>query len=144
MSSDQHIRNFYHDCAKTLILLFNQFPKQQNLWVDDIAGEDQPDAFGLHSERYQAGFSTLLWLAEEGWLRHTGAIEQPQKGLDQAVLTQAAFLCLSSPAQAKPANIAELAQPNHIDTIRQALKEAHTQSIQDAMQHIFQKYLFYK
>ena len=95
--ADLHINDFYKDVAKVFVRLYNSFPQKIILYVDEISGEDQPDEFGLHSERYLAGFSTMVWLAEQGYLRFDTTIKQ--EALDQAVLTQKGFLLLSSLAE---------------------------------------------
>ncbi|OHY82079.1 hypothetical protein [Marinobacter sp. AC-23] len=94
--ADIHIEEFYKDAAIALAQLYNAFPRRVNLFVEDIAGPDETDEFGLHSKRHMACFGALLWLAEEGFLRYVDTIRQ--EALDQAVLTQEAFTRLSSPA----------------------------------------------
>lgn len=94
--SDIHIDDFYKDVAKVLTLLYSAFPRKSNLYVEDIAGPDNRDEFGLHSERHQACLSAMLWLAESGYIRYHDTIRQ--KALDQAWLTHKAFTLLSSPA----------------------------------------------
>ena len=37
---------------------------------------DQPDAFGLHSDRFSPCFGALLWLAQEAYLRYASTIRQ--------------------------------------------------------------------
>lgn len=102
--ADIHVEEFYRDVAIALSQLYSAFPRRINLFVEDIAGPDEPDEFGLHSKRHMACFGALLWLAEEGFLRYVDTIRQ--EALDQAVLTRDAFIRLSSPA---PAALAELA-----------------------------------
>ena len=92
--TDLHIDDFYKDAALIFLRLYNTFPRKTILYVEDICGEDQPDEFGLHSERFLAGFSTMVWLGEQGYLRYDAAIKQ--EALDQAVLTEQGFLLLSS------------------------------------------------
>lgn len=94
--ADINIENFYKHIAKTLNILYSSFPTQQAVYVDDIAGIDEPDEYGLHSPHYTAGFFALLWLADEGFLRYADTIRQD--GVDQACLTHKAFLRLSEPA----------------------------------------------
>lgn len=94
--ADIHIEEFYKDVAIALVQLYGAFPRRVNLFVEDIAGADEPDEFGLHSRRHMACFGALLWLSEEGLLRYVDTIRQD--ALDQAVLTRAAFIRLSSPA----------------------------------------------
>ena len=92
--ADIHIEDFYKDAARILSQLFNAFPRRSTLYVEDISGPDSPDEYGVHSARHQACFACMLWLAEEGYLRYTDTIRQ--EAVDQAVLTQKAFLLLSS------------------------------------------------
>ncbi|MBE0484562.1 hypothetical protein [Marinobacter sp.] len=94
--ADIHVEEFYKDVAIAMIQLYSAFPRRINLFVEDIAGPDEPDEFGLHSKRHMACFGTLLWLAEEGLLRYVDTIRQ--EALDQVVLTRDAFTRLSSPA----------------------------------------------
>jgi hypothetical protein len=94
--ADLHIEEFYKDTGVALAQLYSAFPRRINLFVEDIAGADEPDEFGLHSRRHMACFGALLWLAEEGLLRYVDTIRQD--ALDQAVLTHAAFTRLSAPA----------------------------------------------
>lgn len=92
--ADLHIDDFYKDVAKIFVRLYSSFPQKIILYVDEVAGEDQPDEFGLHSERFLAGFSTAVWLAEQGYLRFDAPIKQ--EAFDQTVLTEKGFLILSS------------------------------------------------
>ena len=86
---DLHIEDFYRDTARILIHLYNRFPRKGAVFVEDIAGEDEPDEFGLHSSRHMACFGAMLWLAEEGLLRYESVIGQD--AIDQAVLTAECF-----------------------------------------------------
>ena len=94
--ADIHVEEFYKDVAIALVQLYMSFPRRVNLFVEDIAGPDEPDEFGLHSKRHMACFGALLWLSEEGLLRYVDTIRQ--EALDQAVLTREAFVRLSAPA----------------------------------------------
>ncbi|MBU2875381.1 hypothetical protein [Marinobacter salexigens] len=144
--ADIHIEEFYKDAAIALVQLYGAFPRRVNLFVEDIAGPDEPDEFGLHSKRHMACFGTLLWLAEEGFLRYVDTIRQ--EALDQAVLTQEAFIRLSSPAP--DALVQELSHPDdlaveplppslredissHIHLVRTALKSRHSLRIGHAV-----------
>jgi len=91
--ADINIENFYKHIAKILNILYTGFPSKQPVYVDDVAGIDEPDEYGLHSPRYTAGFYAMIWLAEEGYLRYADTIRQD--GIDQACLTHKAFLKLT-------------------------------------------------
>ncbi len=92
--SDIHIDDFYKDVAQTFLILYKHFPRKTILYVEDICGPDEPDEFGLHSDRFSAGFSAAVWLGEQGYLRYDAPVKQ--EALDQAVLTERGFLLLSS------------------------------------------------
>lgn len=91
--ADINIENFYKHIAKILSILYTAFPSKTPVYVDDVAGVDDPDEYGLHSPHYTAGFYAMLWLADEEYLRFTDTIRQD--GIDQAVLTHKAFLKLT-------------------------------------------------
>lgn len=145
--ADIHIEEFYKDAAIALVQLYNVFPRRINLFVEDISGADEPDEFGLHSKRHMACFGTLLWLAEEGLLRYVDTIRQ--EALDQAVLTQQAFVRMSSPASADLQE-QEAADSNtelppairedfstHIHMLRTALRSGSSAKISRVMQATF-------
>jgi hypothetical protein len=90
-----HIGDFYKDTALILATLYKRFPVKSALYIEDICGPDEPDEFGLHSPRHTSCFSSALWLAEENYIRFKDTIRQ--EALDECVLTQDAFLCLSTP-----------------------------------------------
>lgn len=123
--ADIHIEEFYRDAAIALVQLYSVFPRRINLFVEDIAGPDEPDEFGLHSPRHQACFGALLWLQEEGLLRYVDTIRQ--EALDQAVLTQRAFVRLSSAA---PDAVCRNLLPNHQpDTLPASVREERSSYI---------------
>ena len=83
--ADINIENFYQHIARILSILYAEFPSKSPLYVDDVAGVDDPDEYGLHSPHYTAGFFAMLWLADEEYIRYMDTIRQD--GVDQAVLT---------------------------------------------------------
>ena len=91
---DLHIDDFYKDVAKTLVFLYQAFPRKIELYVEDIHQADEPDEFGLHSKRFQACLGAMIWLGEEGYLRFEQLIRL--EGLDQAVLSHRSFMILTS------------------------------------------------
>ncbi|WP_303286779.1 hypothetical protein [Marinobacter sp. SS8-8] len=148
--ADLHVEEFYKDAAVALVQLYGAFPRRTNLFVEDIAGPDEPDEFGLHSKRHMACFGALLWLAEEGLVRYVDTIRQ--EALDQAVLTRSAFIRLSAPAPASLARelgIADEASVStlppsvqddlstHIHLVRTALKTGNSGRISQVMQAVF-------
>lgn len=147
--ADIHVEEFYKDVAIALVQLYGVFPRRVNLFVEDIAGPDEPDEFGLHSKRHMACFGALLWLEEEGLLRYVDTIRQ--EALDQAVLTRDAFIRLSAPASQALADIAGVQSDEtdnlprsvqrdlstHIHLIRQALKSGNSARISQVIQATF-------
>jgi len=93
--ADIHIADFYKDAARVLVQLYNSFPRRVMVFVEDIAGPDTPDEFGLHSPRHQACLATLLWLAQSGYVSYETLMRQ--EAMDQATLTQRGFTLLASP-----------------------------------------------
>ena len=93
--ADIHIDEFYRDCAGALAFLYNTFPRLTTLYVDDLISQPDTDEFGIPTRRHKACFDTLLWLADEGYLRYQDCIRQD--ALDQVVLTEKSFLRLNRP-----------------------------------------------
>ena len=89
---DLQVDDFYHDSASALLALFRVFPRRQTLYIEDLIGFEPTDEFGLPSTRHQACLSALLWLSDEGYIRH-----QDQLGysaVEHACLTQKSFVRL--------------------------------------------------
>ena len=128
--ADLHIDDFYRDVATIFLGLYAVFPRKTILYVEDICGPDEPDEFGLHHPRFEAGFSAMVWLAEHGYMNFQETIRA--EALDQAVLSQKAFLLLSSrselglvaPAEhdAVPPSVLDHTLTN-ISQLRSALRE---------------------
>ena len=144
--ADIHVEEFYKDTAIALVQLYGAFPRRVNLFVEDIAGPDDPDDFGLHSKRHMACFGALLWLEEEGFLRYVDTIRQ--EALDQAVLTHKAFVRLSAPADSTMESGRTQPDPDlpaavrkdlstHIHLIRDALNSGSSARISGVMQAVF-------
>ena len=94
--SDIHIEEFYHDIGLILSRLYSSFPRRANIYVEDISGEDNPDEFGLHSDRHLSCFSAMIWLEQQGYIYFENTMEK--KAIDQAVLSEKSFLILSNQA----------------------------------------------
>ena len=87
------IDGFYKDAAAGMLLLYQSFPRKIGLYVEDLIGREEPDEFGLPTPRHQSCLGTLLWLAEEGYIRFDSTIGYD--ALDQATLSEKGFLRLS-------------------------------------------------
>ena len=153
--ADINIENFYKHIGKILSLLYASFPSRQPLYVDEVAGIDEPDEYGLHSPSYTAGFYAILWLADEEYLRYSDTIRQD--GVDQAVLTHKAFLKLtevSDPIYPPPmyesdeSNVVSIVQPEElspsviedqklvVNQLRRALRSGDSIAITKVVTHI--------
>ena len=140
--ADIHIDDFCRDAARILLQLYNSFPRPRAVYVEDISGPDEPDEVGLHSGRYMACLGTLLWLADEGYLRYTSLIYQD--GIDQAVLTNKAFVLLSAASAVRLAEPAPDLPPSvaaeHsalVEQIRAALRQGTSDDISTIMRFFF-------
>ena len=102
---DLQIDDFHKDAAGGLLLLYQAFPRKTALYVEDLIGREAPDEFGLPSKRHQSCLGALLWLAEEGYLRFANTIHY--EALDQAVLSEKAFLRLTRIVPRAAAALAE-------------------------------------
>lgn len=148
--SDLHIDDFYKDVGKIFLRLYKTFPIKTILYVDEISGADQPDEFGLHSERFMAGFSAMVWLADHGYLKYHSPIKQ--EALDQAVLSDQGFLLLSSRSELNfgdpmltssnddglPPSVMEQSRTN-INQLRLALKSGSSIMITQSVQYMLNK-----
>ena len=141
--TDIHIDDFYRDVAKILIRLYGMFPRKTTLYVEDISGPDEPDEFGLHHPRFQACFSTMVWLAEHGYLVFEDTIRQ--EAMDQVVLSQKAFLVLTAHSDLSlaetiedsslPPSIAQDVQTN-VSQLRTALREGSSILIKSSVSYL--------
>ncbi len=153
--ADINIENFYRHVGRILSILYASFPTRSPVYVDDVAGIDEPDEYGLHSPHYTAGFYAMLWLADEDYLRYSDTIRQD--GIDQAALTHKAFLKLTRVAEpiylppvveADESNVVNLApienpspsivedQKLVINQLRTALRSGDSIAITKVVQHI--------
>ncbi len=117
--SDIHIDDFYRDVARIFLRLYLTFPRKTILYVEDICGEDNPDDFGLHSDRFLSGFGTMIWLGEHDYLRYDDTLKQ--EAIDQAVLSEKGFILLSS------RSTLEMGEESHDDDIPPSIME-HSRS----------------
>ena len=138
MTDDLNIDDFCQDVGRILATLHQVFPRPIILSVDDICGPEETDEFGIHSNRYLACFSTMLWLAEEGYLRYVETLRN--EGIDQAVLSARCFAHLTRPRadrladadtpeqQALPESI-RLAQTSVVAHLRKSIAERSSTDI---------------
>lgn len=137
--TDINIDDFFKDGAKVLSQLYSVFPRRHSIFVEDICGPEEPDEFGMRSQRHMSCFGTLLWLGEEGYLRYEDVIRQ--EAIDQAVLSARCFTVLSTPASnAHLANAASelphsvrTEQSTSIHRLRMALKQRSSSQLRSAM-----------
>jgi hypothetical protein len=136
--SDLHIDDFYKDVARIFTQLYASFPRKIILYVEDICGPDSPDEFGLHSPRFQSCFSTMIWLAEAGYINY--ATEIRQEALDQATLSHQGFTLLFS----RRSNLESTDRednvnhplPSNITLLRHALKNGSSFTLENLVQEL--------
>lgn len=92
MLDDLHIIDFCNDVGRILTMLHRLFPREQEVYVGDLIGFEEPDEYGLYSKRHESCLSTLIWLKTEGWIRFASLVRR--EAVDQCVLTQRAFVHL--------------------------------------------------
>ena len=139
--ADIHIDDFCRDAALTLLHLYSAFPRRASVYVEDIVGVDEPDEVGLHSDRHMACLGTMLWLAEEGYIRYEAMVYQD--GIDQAVLSGRSFTLLSSlsdiryedPAPEIPSAVA-VEKMTLVEQIRAALRSGESRKITAIMRYL--------
>lgn len=125
-----HISHFCFDSANILVQLYRRFPRPQAVYVSDIAGVEERDEVGLYSQRHMACLSTLMWLADEGFLRYTTLIYE--EGIEQAVLTHPIFVLLSHERVPNP--LGDGSTP-WINALEDALKAKEHERIKALMHH---------
>jgi hypothetical protein len=138
---DLNIDDFYKDAAKILLVLYQYFPRPYTLYVMDISGPDEPDEYGLHSDRHLACFSTMVWLADAGLLRYADVINR--EAIDQAVLTHKGLTLLTTRSEirfqpeeeAMPPSVAD-EHASHAHQLRFAVRSGASFTIRRIMQHL--------
>ncbi len=143
--TDINVDDFFKDVARTLVALYGVFPRRHGIFVDDIYAAEEPDEFGLYSDRYQACFGALVWLGDEGYLRYEDTISG--EAIDQAVLTGRCFTVLSSPTEPLGGDADEGTLPDavrlehatHIHQIKLALKHRSSTELRQAMLAVMTK-----
>ena len=108
--TDLNIDEFYKDAAQILLVLYRFFPRPYTLYVEDVAGPDQVDDYGLHSDRHMACFGAMIWLRDTGLLRFVDVINSD--AIDQAVLTHKSLTLLTSPSDVHIATMPEGMPPS--------------------------------
>ena len=144
---DIHIEEFFHDSFRVLTALYSAFPKKCNVFVEDIAGADQVDEYGLHSDRFQCCFGAMLWLEQEGFIRFESTLRQ--EAIDQAILTMKGLAMVSTTCQnlamnelsqtISPTNSALPGKPN-IESLKHIYKHGTSTQLAIAMQNLLNMY----
>tara|TARA_R110001592_G_scaffold49482_3_gene154276 strand:- start:4906 stop:5355 length:450 start_codon:yes stop_codon:yes gene_type:complete len=144
---DIHIEEFFHDSFRVLNTLYAAFPKKCNVFVEDIAGADQVDEYGLHSDRSQCCFGTMLWLEQEGFIRFESTLRQ--EAIDQANLTMKGLAMISTMCQnpvinelshsISPVNPALPGKPN-IESLKHIYRHGTSTQLAIAMQNLLNAY----
>lgn len=143
--ADLNLLDFYKDAALAIVQLHMTFPRKVELYVEDLIGPDHVDEFGLHSKRHDACFGTLLWLAEEGFIRYQTTIRQ--EAIDQAVLTGKTLVLLNSVVDAVVTDIPVVPLSEFemrerltlVEHIRRAVKAESSEQLAMVMRIFFEK-----
>lgn len=139
--ADLHIDDFYKDAAQILLVLYQFFPRPYTVYAEDISGPDLPDEYGLHSDRHQSCFSTMVWLRDAGLLRFVDVINN--EAIDQAVLTHKTLTLLTTRSEIRfapeeesmPPSVAE-EHASHIHQLRLAVRSESSFTVRRIMQHL--------
>ena len=121
--SDINIDDFCRDTARVLTTLYSVFPRPHTLFVEDICGAHEPDEFGVHGARHLTCFHTMLWLADENFIRFADSIRQ--EAVDQAVLTGRCFSLLCS----APGSFTLAKSEEEADDLPESVRLARTMTV---------------
>ncbi|WP_444945338.1 hypothetical protein ACJJIP_13595 [Microbulbifer sp. VTAC004] len=128
MLDDLHIHDFYRDAGRILLALFGQFPLPTTIYVEDIAGPDSPDEFGLHSPRHLACLGAISWLKQSGYITFSQLVRQ--EAAEETVLTHRGFLLLIN---------AESGQSN-AQLLNSAVRDASSTKLQTLMERLMREF----
>ena len=89
---------------------------------------EEPDEFGVISDRHQRCLGALLWLADEKVIRYADTIGL--EGIDQAILTLAGFQALHSRYDN---------ETSVIQALRLALKERSSEAVKRSIHQFLER-----
>lgn len=146
--ADLNVIDFYRDSALILTSLHRVFPRKMDLFVEDLIGPDQVDDFGLHTKRHESCLGTMLWLADEGYLRFATTIRQ--EGIDQAVLSANALITMTRVYNQPLTEVSLEALPQFealerltiVEHMRRALHSQSSEQIIQVMRAFFENKLY--
>lgn len=133
---DIHIEEFYGDCARILLQLYMSFPRKHAVFVEDIAGPDMPDEYGIHSARFQSCFGAMIWLEAEGYLSSEALIRQ--EAIDQASLTAKGLRLLTQMSDRLEEHDHLPKRAPNVEHIRQMLKHGTSTQMTQLMIHLIE------
>ncbi len=128
--NDIYIEDFHRDVAITMIRLYSSFPRPAAIYVDEIAGIDDPDEFGVQSERHQRCLGSLIWLGEEGLIRYRDMIGI--EGIDAAVLSLRGFRALHD---------STATDTLAINALRNAVRERDSEAVKRGVLTLFSSFV---
>lgn len=134
---DIHIEDFYRDCTRVLLQLYQSFPRKSSVFVEDIAGPDTPDEYGIHSDRFQACFGAMIWLESEGYLVFESLIRQ--EAIDQACLTSLGLRLLNQISKESDVILPDGApkQVPNVEILRFTMKKSTSTQLASLMIQLF-------
>lgn len=125
---DIHIDEFNRDVAIALHKLYHNFPRPMALYIDEMDRIEEPDEFGVVSDRHQRCLGALLWLADEHIIRYADTIGL--EGIDQAILTLTSFQALHSRYDN---------ETSIIQALRLALKERSSEAVKRVIHQFLER-----
>lgn len=128
--TDIYIEDFNRDVAIALTRLYQYFPRPAAIYVDEIAGSDDPDEYGVISERHSRCLGALVWLGDEGFLRFRDTIGI--EAIDQAVLSLRGYQALNSGIDGGE---------RLIDALRASLRERNSEATKRHISALFTAFL---
>ena len=137
---DIHIEEFYRDCARVMLQLYQSFPRKSSVFVEDISGPDMPDEYGIHSDRFQSCFGAMLWLESEGYLVYEALVRQ--EAIDQACLTSQGLRLMNQVSDLSDLALTDTSfhQVPNVDVIRHVMKKGTSTQLARLIIHLFSEH----
>lgn len=123
---DIHICDFHNDLAHTFNLLYQRFPREETLWLEDICNDTDKDEYGMFSKRYMSCLGSVIWLEKEGFIRFDS--QEGNDGFNYCTLTLKALQRLS--------RIETGHELNCIHRLQYAMKQHISDELEEVIKHI--------
>ena len=123
---DIHICDFHSDLANIFNLLYQRFPREETLWLEDICQDTSTDEYGMFTKRYMSCLGSVIWLEKEAFIRYNG--QEANDGFNYCTLTLKALQRLSK--------IEKGQELSCIHRLQQALREHNSDELELVIRHI--------